>query len=334
MDKAVAGWLADTTEHKRKQFAKVMPRNSPQRDVHPFVPQPPTIGSSWTREDEDLLVEDGAKLRRHHKVDESKTAYRSLWLVSFLILKCTPWDIAGVASNFVYKFGLQGLPSQFRGALWSEDFCRQLAILIPHSAWFCTLEHGSIQKLRTALQYTIMLRTNDQRPWFPECAGDSFLEVFWSVSRAQKATGEPVSILTLHRTVLRECKRREVAVSTMSLLFRSLEAMIESPEPPRVATEYDLYSLTLDDVKTLRKALDNTTNPATRMIMWPPAQVIASCTVHPHIKRDSITFEQLSHWHDLAQIQEFRLLRQSPGDDSDSVSLENDQDLESRSVFW
>lgn len=73
--------------------------------------------------------------------------------------------------------------------MWSQTFCDALATLVTHPAWSGSWPGARAAKLALTIQYAVILRTNDQRPWDVSCVNEEFLR---SLRGAMKFAPRPV----------------------------------------------------------------------------------------------------------------------------------------------
>lgn len=216
--------------------------------------------------------------------------------------------------------------------MWSDAFCHGLSTLVTHSLWPVGPNFILANSLATAIQYVVILRTGDSRPWDPTFGSrDPFRAAFKKYS----ADGE-----TPMRKVHEEL--REYMAShgvyfpsfSMSHLFLELEKLITSPTIPSAKQEQE-YGVRTADLRILTRALDNMTHITGSKLL--PAKVQYETAMACRSK-DCLpsTRQELARYHEAAVIEEMRRRhnsRQSAGNASpaahyQSSSEDGMQDLE------
>lgn len=117
-------------------------------------PAEPTFTAIWKKEDEDLMLlewDSSLGKKAYACIDVENASLTTLWKVCMRILRCTPLDPISPLLNL--KYGTSSV-------VFSREFCDALAPLIVHGVW-----QGSAQHLAMILQYAVICRTDDRRPW-------------------------------------------------------------------------------------------------------------------------------------------------------------------------
>ena len=177
-----------------------------------------------------------------------------------VLARCSPRDIVGVRTRLC--FDLDGsakkpnspAPSPFRS--WSGVFTNKLNQLLAHQAWSTGQPGGRVSSLAAALQYTVILRTEDKREWDMEFTDPILVQM-------QDHIKSKVSAREAHT------KARDVILQSgipinmyhISNVFKALEEYVVVV-PERI-DEYSLYHVTSDDLRTIIQALDNMADPDT-----------------------------------------------------------------------
>ncbi|RMJ11350.1 hypothetical protein CDV36_009013 [Fusarium kuroshium] len=282
---------------KRMQFIQRPDQEYSEEDdfVHPCVPKP-VIDSNWSSEDEQEAQRQWNAQRQLWELPSSMLPdYKVAWKLAIKFMRCTPWDIIGVRSRLEFTKA-----SGDDKKLWSSNFVRQFSALIPHPAW-TDLPYSSAGYLATALQYAIILRTNDQNRWILDPV-NPFTEEF---ARVIKETPGPWNVRKLHRETRTRCRSKMIAFSQLSMVFKSLEVTVRIPHQPK-EDETTVYQLTTEDIGNLTKALDNMHDPRTGHSPMTPA-VYYTTAVTPRLGGDPPKADiQVERWHELAMAEEFR----------------------------
>ena len=93
---------------------------------------------------------------------------RALWRDCVQRMRCLPTDIIGVQNHLAYGDNPADAPDS---PIWESEFCGTLCRLFFHTLWY-----GYHHSLVIALQFAVIVRTGDKRPWrFVNPTEDSFL---------------------------------------------------------------------------------------------------------------------------------------------------------------
>lgn len=305
----VPSWLKDTAKRKKARFSYAFSENL--RDGLPLAVaalRQVTFDENWTEENEVELAAAWIEEKNEWAIDANrKPNYRKLWTWCLAFMECTPWDIVGIRNGFLYERSKAGRPKNNVSNVWTASFCHKFAYLIPHTMWKSRLPHGRAKRLILALQYAVILRTNDQRPWNPEIVEDEFLNEFKSMLMEQDPTS-PIDVREIHAQTMQRLGARGKEPSNMSDLFTELENTIETPELPLSQAGNQMFVVTLKDVRSLTNALDNMTDPDTGMRMFFTTEVIATSSTEPVQKNLLPSYDEIEQWHELAMKDQFRAI--------------------------
>lgn len=272
--------------------------------VHPFVSNHLTDYIPLSQKQEEAWVAKWADVKHKWAIDANDTEYRMLWATSFLMMECNPWEIVGISWKFVYEPEDPTLDS--KGHLWSKEFCARLAAIISHPLWANKLESGCA-RLQTALQYAIILRTNDQRPWHPRISDGRYMEALHELADAHQEIG-PLPIRLIHFMAERISLETLDRPTDMSRLFDALNSIVKGSKQPLKATKTYPYIITLADLKNLELGLESISRSKCTYTApeFLPPHLTAAYVSQPDVEMDAISFEQLAQWHDIVAKREFR----------------------------
>lgn len=317
--------VAEVKAYRRKRFTQCFPKDTPEGQLHSAIPSA-TFDGYWSRGDERDLARAWSLEKEAWSIEKgSLKKYRQLWTMALLFMNCTPWDIAGVEGNFVYENSRGPRPSEDK--LWTQHFMHAFAMLLPHPMWKSNVQMGSAKGLQLALQYAVILRTDDRRCWEPSLPGgqdSGFMSAFRCENRAHAGRG--TSIRDIHARVRQRCTEGEIYISDYSDLFLSLERVIKAPTVPLEAEDPQPFVLTLPDLVNLRKGLDGMKNPLTGVTTWPSAEFIMTSATEPVIKQKA--GDQLEIWHEFAMLDERRRAIRSERLRADEAAEEDTSDEE------
>lgn len=275
-----------------------------KKSLHPAVPKAHIVPDGWSREDEnDVLDQWEAEKDRWINIHDPDR-YLNLWKICLQFAKCTPWDIVGFNTKLSFELsGRAGSGEEDENHTWSAPFIDRLAWLIPHPAWAGGESSSRSSLLATAIQYAVILRTNDQRVWRRNHLGDEFLMTFAALCRENC----PCSIAGIHAKVLAHGTEEGIkTIPIISRVFQSLEKVIQTPTDSFVPADEEPYFVTTQDLTNLIRALDQIVDPDTNIRMFLPVEFVYESAKSAHGGRQPPTREQLDEYHKLALIEEMR----------------------------
>lgn len=271
---------------------------------HPAMPKALVGQDGWSWQDENNVLDQWEAEKDRWINIHDPDRYLSLWKICLQFAKCTPWDIVGFNTKLSFELsGRAGSGEEVENHTWSSPFIDRLAWLIPHPAWAGVSSSLRSVLLATAIQYAVILRTNDQRVWRLNHLGDEFLVAFAALCRESC----PCSIAGVHAEVL-ERRRAEGIKSTpiISRVFQSLEKVMQTPTDSFVPADEELYFVTTQDLTNLIRALDQIVDSDTKLRMFLPVEFVYESAKSAHGGRQPPTREQLDEYHKLALIEEMR----------------------------
>jgi hypothetical protein len=154
-------------------------------DVKSMIPLM-RLSNKWTLADRTQAKQNWANDGVHeNKLNtESNGGLLTLYRVCLTFFRCLPEDILSPERSLEYDFA----QNQTERRVWVSQFCELLAKLL-----FYPMFRQDIDRLTTAIQYVVIIVTNDCRPWkarLPQDCGPShFLHKLHSVSQAASGRG-------------------------------------------------------------------------------------------------------------------------------------------------
>lgn len=319
-DAAVA-WIAETGNWKNREWPRTFP--TPVPALHPLIEHNVIFDEFWTLADEAELAQWWTQ-EKLAWTSKEQDGYRQLWVRCLLYLHCTPYDVVGVEGNLSHQRGPRGPKGAAASAsLWSREFCVELTDLVTHHAWRCGTEGGAKRKLIMALQYAVILRTNDQRVWKIDELEYDFLKDFKQVIQEQSKKG-PVPIRQLHKEARKRFRRRTVRpLCSLSDVFSSLEKVVEVSDQPLDTASTQPFSLGRDDLANLAKALDRVISSDNGMALYIPTKVMASCVSLPSIRKGLPKYEELDRWHEVSIKDQRRRMKRRERGTPDAMEIDD-----------
>ncbi|KAK8923232.1 hypothetical protein H634G_10446 [Metarhizium anisopliae BRIP 53293] len=275
-----------------------------KKSLHPAMLRAHVGQDDWSRQDENNILDQWEAEKDRWINIHDPDRYLNLWKICLQFAKCTPWDIIGFNTKLSFELsGRAGSGEEEENHTWSAPFIDRLAWLIPHPAWLGRKSTSRSALLATAIQYAVILRTNDQRPWGLSHHGGEFFSTFDTLCRENC----PCSIADLHTQVLiHVAASDEFAVPTISRVFESLERVIQTPDESFAPLDEEPYFVTTQDLTNLIKALDQIVDPNTRIRMFLPVEFVYESAKSARGGRQPPNMAQLHEYHKLALIEEMR----------------------------
>ncbi len=254
----------------------------------------------WTEEDE-------SEACAMWQVDKDKwflgkgviKPYLKLFKICLQYAECTPWDIVGV--RFQLRFQPEARDSA--SEMWSKPFCDALGPLLTHPVWSTQFRGSLAMDVALAIQYAIVLRTNDRRPWSPApWRNDPFLKTL-----SQYANGtEPLR--KSHERTRAYFDEIQCALPALSDVFASLETVVFTLSDEFRPSVGDSYAVTTKDLRNITEALDNMRRPNTGTSRFLPTDVLFETALSARPGRTRPSEDDLEHVHGAAMIEERRRL--------------------------
>ncbi|RMJ01900.1 hypothetical protein CDV36_015570 [Fusarium kuroshium] len=225
-------------------------------DLYKFVgPIAPPLSDTWTQQDEDeMLAEWDASPEEvacaSIKGDGPTT---TMWKVCLRTFRCSPLGMISPLMGLRY----QTMPGPSQPGIWSREFCNRLTALIPYSIW-----HGRPKRLAMALQYAVICRTDDRRPWMLQssCPALTRLRQFMDDVEDSELSQ---SIHHMHKRSRSLATEAGQQISTLSDLFIFINRTVRGwtfervPEPVTSEKGFEVYSVTIPDLKVVVAAIDS-----------------------------------------------------------------------------
>ncbi|KAL2681362.1 hypothetical protein Neosp_008973 [[Neocosmospora] mangrovei] len=215
-------------------------------------PAEPIFDTQWTQQDEDamMLVWDSSPEKAVcATIRPDNGAIRSLWKACLRIFRCTPLDLLSPLMNLRFQ------PLVASNGVLPQKFCRHLAALIVQPIW-----RGTPRRLAVALQYAVISRTDDRRPWKVAVQCSTLKALAVEIKKVNGPT-MPVSIHEMLAGVReRDC---DIKDSLSDIVYEIGEMMIHSnfktsraPAEDTVYRGHQVYLITTQDLQVVSKAVD------------------------------------------------------------------------------
>lgn len=148
-----------------RQHPKIPP--SPKPRVGSMDETQPNFDAFWTSRDEEALrlewrtSQEASDLMQGNPSQE----FMALWRTCLHVIRCSPTILLSPRRSLRYVGEDSGDPSTEYSTIWSPAFCEKLGMLVA-----CPLFEGSAEQIVMFLQYAVICRTDDRRPWAIENA--------------------------------------------------------------------------------------------------------------------------------------------------------------------
>lgn len=192
-----------------------------KNEILPLVP----LSEDWTQEDRDSIRRQWRNDPTRERQIETKTNKEILTLTKSCLhfFRCLPEHIL---SNNDMEYDMeQNNPSKdgSQTLIWSAPFCKEMHALLPHPMFA-----GNTKLLATALQYVVMVETDDRRCWRMKTpVWDEFPKRIQALSRAQQTCNSRKSIIRIRKQVKKEGEDAGYAPSHWNMLFERVEHLVE-----------------------------------------------------------------------------------------------------------
>lgn len=272
--------------------------------VHPAVPHV-TTGSHWSLAEEEVILAEWESEKSQWTRMYDRDRYLGLWKICLQFANCTPWDIVGFKNKLKFELDLRGNSEEEDedggNHNWSSKFIHNLTFLVTHPAWSCN-SMSRATALGTAIQYAVIMRTNDQRAWDLSSLRGPFFEQFHTLCQQRC----PCSIADIHTQVRLSMKQSGVDFPALSGVFYALEQLIKVPADPFVPSDDDdgTYYATSRDLANLIKALDRVVDEDTRINLYMPTELISASAKAARGGRGPPAMRDLDRYHELALLEE------------------------------
>ena len=212
---------------------------------------------------------------REHIPTSITSEYQGVWKDCLQFFNCTPFDIAGAMHNLRFQTNSTQSKRSNSSQMWSVNFCMQLRRLITHSAWSIGSPKTGPSKLSTMIQYAVILRTGDQRPWDLGSFEDNFFKPLHQLCYQRSSKRD------CHAEVYTQYMDKGLDIPLFSLVMRSLEKVVivanaENLESSDAHADTDAdveYRVTTNDLKNVIQALDDMEDLRTGMSLFLPTEL-------------------------------------------------------------
>lgn len=285
-------------------------------------PVQPVFTAKWTQQDEDKMMDEwnSSPEKESYASMRPNPSLKALWKVCMRIFRCTPLDLLSPLLQLRYNASV----------VLAQKFCNALSPLIPHPVW-----KGSAWRLAMALQYAIICRTDDRRPWRLEPICPALKRLNSSIRRV-KGSKMPFPIHQMHHEARAAAVSNRDDPSAMSDILDQIGDTVEemlAGKGPRAAGEttckgHEVYCVTNQDLIAVTKALDRVTSGGYRMFAR-----VEECYEAFKQARDSYdapSTDQLRDFHERAGRQQLRRLAKKArkNEPKPDEELEADEELE------
>ncbi|OAA54620.1 hypothetical protein ISF_08221 [Cordyceps fumosorosea ARSEF 2679] len=195
---------------------------------------------------------------------------RALWKDCIQYANCTPWDIVGEKPD--------------NDSIWPRGFPGAHAL-----------------NIAVAIQYAVILRTNDRRPWDPAPASADSL---YSMMRELTEADGPM--WQRHRKGRELSAEQPINLSPMSLVFRALETEVITSRGSFDISHDGMYEVKTQDLKSIIKALDNIVTPRVGISGFFTTSVQHLATLAARTTEPSPSAQELPAFHEVVMVEERR----------------------------
>lgn len=214
-----------------------------------------TTDDEWTEEDEKQMKSALKATARWKDLSGVRDATVGVWKLFFRFTGRLVTDVLGLSTGLVYKGQKK----------WPDSFCQPL-----HTYLCLPFMRGNVMRLRLALQWAVICRTNDRRRHYLNgCEQDVFLRMLAEVMHHQDGTVGPA---TLRRIALRlymdKFGQHGDEEPEWSALMANIEARRCPPDKKRRGADKgkgpapdlsapDAYEITTSDLNAVIQAADD-----------------------------------------------------------------------------
>ncbi|KAJ4206469.1 hypothetical protein NW759_014255 [Fusarium solani] len=228
-----------------------------EEDVDKLVgPTAPPLNDKWTQQDEDaMMAEWDASPEKvvYASINGPNGVIATMWKVCLRVLRRSPLDVISPLEGLSY----QPLAAASQAGMWSREFCNRLTALIAYPLW-----RGSPRRLVIALQYAVICRTDDRRPWKPWYDCPALINLGQSMDQVEDSE-LPQSVHRMHKNARASAAKAGDEPSTLSDLLVSIHRTVQGwnfdrvPESVTSHKGLDVYSVNVHDLKVLGAAIDS-----------------------------------------------------------------------------
>ncbi|GKT87862.1 hypothetical protein Ct61P_05712 [Colletotrichum tofieldiae] len=206
---------------------------------------------TWSREDEKALLQAWQNdPRRKNPMRKNDSSLTKCFKVIARIFKVSPLEIVSPKYHLEWDTTAKGVT----GPHWSENFSARLARIATHPIW-----EKDVKLLALALQYVVILRTKDRRPWLFSKPSDQPLFVnFQQV--LEELSGQKKKISFIHKEVRDRLRRAGHNVPAFSAFLLSLEKQTHQEHTAVADESKRVYAVRAADLQVVMDGLDQTAN--------------------------------------------------------------------------
>lgn len=258
-------WTAKLPPVQREDMEAMCRPKWTERHENEFMKKMESLDLSKRREE---VMKAWASREQHHE---------QMWKVCCHFLRTTPDMIIGSGNLLVYH------GDHCTNENWSRAFCESFTLLAAHHYW-----GGIWTRLRLAIQFAVICRTNDKRRWVPCPAGDSITfdlnsELFikrkkgqtiperleYFISKSPELGSDKGSLEVL-------CSRINTICTKRGIQSESIETEEQfSNNSTTSATPLDPYFVRTEDLEVIIEALDDIANDCMSMALVPSVRLFS-----------------------------------------------------------
>ncbi|KAF4342770.1 hypothetical protein FBEOM_3292 [Fusarium beomiforme] len=277
-------------------------------------------GSVFSGDEKDILEEWDESIQKPESSKFSRGSHSPLanvWRVCLRLYRISPVILWSPLHGLQYQPATAS--AQAYKTIPSGTFCSKLLALLVHPCW-----DGEIKDFCCALQWTIICRIDDRRPWFPSTAPcEAFRRFCKEIEEHQNGMPRP------YFEAFEEARNRSTRRSQLAELMYNIGKAVQNesdatPQVPDDLTERGLHILpvTIWDLTVLTKAVNSTTFKNEWNYTVEDALVGWNAEIRG---QDLPPLNKLPLVHELANKELFRhLYMLERGEDSDESEHDND----------
>lgn len=290
----------------------------------------PVIDEFWTQESEQNLLQEW-ELSKEKSELETICPRRmvSLWTTCLHVMRCSPLAIVSPRNSLAYAPN-SSVPKGKSGLVWSQGFCVDLRNLLCHPLW-----NGEISDLVMMLQFTVICRTNDYRPW--KMKNRTGCMALQGLEMALRRNMEPLLSRSVHEmhleeraSLTRNTGKKPTPISDLMVrIGKSFQKNNGERRPgPTDDTGHIIYRLMTEDLKTLTEALDGVGNLGIPLLATVEFSYVAYMNCRNAPKGEKIPWPQVKWLYTVAWLHERREFKRElarPQQDSLMLDAPNEE---------
>ncbi|KAL2681353.1 hypothetical protein Neosp_008964 [[Neocosmospora] mangrovei] len=292
-----------------------------EEDLDKLVgPTAPPLHDKWTQQDEDaMMAEWNASPEKvvYASISGPSPAITSMWKVSLRVMRRSPLDIISPLEGLRY----QPPAAASQAGMWSREFCNRLAVLMAYPLW-----QGTTRRLVIALQYAVICRTDDRRPWKPshDCPALTLLREYMEQVHDSELS-QPVH--KLHKLAREMVTKAGDEPSTLSNFLVCIRETVKGWNYGRSQASvtshdgFDVYSVNVQDLKVLEAAIDSFFESSTDMAYQTFKNARGSAIEIPQAS-------QLPEFYERASRHQLRRIKMTQRDRDEAEGEDEDEDEE------